>query len=538
MAKWQEVSHAKDNNRRELLLKGKEIAERIALRGLDKRIFNLSPLNFLEISDAGIEELPSEIGNLSHLLNLTLRGNKLVVLPDSIGKLTRLQFLDASRNSIENVPDSLGCISSIHTLDLSQNKLSVIPESFNNLSNLAYLNFSRNSLTDLDVMLRGNLHHLGEVLASHNQIETIPSGVGGLESLRTLDLSENKLQEFPARLSLCPKLKELHLVENPVKDRRLKKLIQQTRGTKPILEYIAAHGKKEEAEDVSAKSAKKGKRKKKSSQSKDEETEQIRQRIEVMSFRNSSDPLEIKACKSVVFVRPYIACCIVRNLDLSLGNRFKQFISAQTKLHDGPLCAKRTTATIATHDLKCIKGPLTYEGKSPSSIELTPLGKTKAVTAESLMKQLNQEADELRKELKRNTVSGIHKYLSLLAHQELYPTLLDAAGHVISLPPITNSDVSKISRSTTDILIEVTSSEDLASCKKVLQALLAKMLELNLGSKGEADEGAGAESTSEDKQNKLVVEQVRVVNEDGDLRVIYPSKTDLEDLPGVTVIRQ
>eukprot|EP00057_Strongylocentrotus_purpuratus_P030155 XP_780852.3 PREDICTED: leucine-rich repeat-containing protein 47 [Strongylocentrotus purpuratus] len=537
MAEWDEVSHAKENNRRELLFKGKDIAERIALKGLDVRIFTLSPLNFLEISDAGLAELPSEIGNLSHLLNLTLRGNKLVMLPDSIGKLTRLQFLDASRNAIENVPDSLGSIASIHTLDLSQNKLSVIPENFSNLSNLAYLNFSRNNLTDLDVMLRGDLHHLSEVFASHNQIESISSGVGNLESLRSLDMSENKLQEFPASLSRCPKLKELILIENPVKDRRLKKLIQQTRGTKPILEYIAVHGTKEE-HSAPAKSSKKGKRKKKSSQSKDEEAELISQVIEVMTFRNSSEPMEVKACKSVVFVRPYITCCVVRNLDLSSGNHFKQFITAQTKLHDGPLCAKRTTATIATHDLKRIKGPLTFEGKAPHSIEVTPLGKTKMVTAEALMKQLNQEADELRKELKRNTVSGIHKYLSLLAHQELYPCLLDAAGHVISLPPITNADISKISRSTTDILIEVTSSEDLGSCKKVLQALLTKMLELNLGSKGTSDEGAGAESTEEDKDNKLVVEQVRVINEDGELRVVYPSKTDLNDLPGVTVIRQ
>lgn len=64
------------------------------------------------------------------------------------------------------------------------------------------------------------------------------------------------------------------------------------------------------------------------------------------------------------------------------------------------------------------------------------------------------------------------------------------------------------------------------------------MLELNLGSKGTSDEGAGGESTEEDKDKKLAVEQVRIINEDGELRVVYPSKTDLNDLPGVTVIRQ
>lgn len=540
MASWEEVSHAKEHSRRELLLKGKEVAERISLKsGIDMRIFSLTPLNFLEISDAGLRELPNEISNLSSLINLTLRGNELECLPFSIGKLTRLQFLDVSRNAIVQVPESVGCIEALHTLDLSQNKIQGLPETYSKLKSLAHINVSRNNLTDVNVMLKGDLQHLSEVLASHNQIESIPEEVGNLEVLRTLDLSENQIKEFPATLGHCPKLKELILTENPVKDRRLKKLIQQQRGTKPILEYIGTHGTKTEAPAAAKKKG--GKRKKKASQSKDgEEDEVIKQIMEVLTFKNVGEPMEVQISKSAVFVRPYIACCIVRNLDLATGNRFKYFITAQTKLHDGPLCGKRTIATIATHDLSRIKGPLTYECKAPRSIELIPLGKNKKVTAEGLMKQLNQEAEDLRKEMKRNTISGIHKYLSLLAGQEVYPCLVDALGHVISFPPITNADISKISKSTTNILIEVTSSEDLVSCKKVLEALLTKMLELNLGDSGTPNEAAGGESTDggdDRKDKRLVVEQVRVVNEDQELRVVFPSRTDLADLPGITVVR-
>ena len=330
MAAWQEVNHAEENKRRELILKGGEIAARITSGGIDMRIFMLTPLNFLEISDAGLSEVPSEIGNLSNLLNLTLRGNQLVALPDTLGKLNRLQFLDASRNSIQEVPDSLGELTSLHTLDLSQNQLPTIPATFGNLKNLAHLNLSRNKLEGIDVMLSGDFTHLSEILAPHNKIERITHEVGQLEVLRTLDLSENKLENFPADLAHCPKLKELSLMENPVKDRRLKKLIQQSRGTKPILEYIGAHGTKSEP-TAGAKPAKekKGKRKKKASQSKDDEEELVKQFIEVLAFKDSNDPLQITSHKSVVFVRPYIACCIVRNLDLASGNHFKQFITAQ-----------------------------------------------------------------------------------------------------------------------------------------------------------------------------------------------------------------
>jgi len=53
-------------------------------------------------------------------------------------------------------------------------------------------------------------------------------------------------------------------------------------------------------------------------------------------------------------IRPYVVCFIARDIDLS-GGRLRQFIQAQTKLHE-TVCAKRVAATIATHDLAKIKG--------------------------------------------------------------------------------------------------------------------------------------------------------------------------------------
>lgn len=41
----------------------------------------------------------------------------------------------------------------------------------------------------------------------------------------------------------------------------------------------------------------------------------------------------------------------------------------QTKLHDD-LCAKRTTATIATHDVQLLKAPLIYDVKSPTQLKV------------------------------------------------------------------------------------------------------------------------------------------------------------------------
>lgn len=81
----------------------------------------------------------------------------------------------------------------------------------------------------------------------------------------------------------------------------------------------------------------------------------------------------------------------------------------QTKLHD-TVCEKRNAATIATHDLASLcPGNIIYTAYPPDKIKICPLGRAKHVTGSELFAQLQQEADELRKEKKRNVYSGIHK---------------------------------------------------------------------------------------------------------------------------------
>jgi len=88
---------------------------------------------------------------------------------------------------------------------------------------------------------------------------------------------------------------------------------------------------------------------------------------------------------------------------------------------------------------------------------------------------------------------------------------------VISFPPVTNSGDTKISQDTTTVLVEVTSSRKLADCKLVLDTLLSEMVALQGG--------------------RLKVVQGRVVGEEGELRVTYPSKTDLVEVEGLSVVR-
>lgn len=147
------------------------------------------------------------------------------------------------------------------------------------------------------------------------------------------------------------------------------------------------------------------------------------------------------------------------------------------------------------------------------------------------------------------------RYLHLLDGKEQYPCLVDADGDVISFPPITNSEKTKIKKTTSDLFLEVTSGTSLQICKDVMDALVLKIAELNRYtlenketesvSDSEADAPSGPApdprpnpSAEKDGSAPLVVEQVRVVDEEGHLRVVYPSKTDLGTAAShVTVIR-
>lgn len=46
-------------------------------------------------------------------------------------------------------------------------------------------------------------------------------------------------------------------------------------------------------------------------------------------------------------------------------------LALQTKLHED-LCEKRTVATIATHDLRAIRGPLLYTARPPQDLKVRP----------------------------------------------------------------------------------------------------------------------------------------------------------------------
>ncbi|ESO95482.1 hypothetical protein LOTGIDRAFT_188753 [Lottia gigantea] len=545
-SQWPEISTARKEKRKELTLQGSEISERIENEGLPKELFKLN-LNYLVISKTSLVELSDSISKISDLMRLCLPNNKLKSLPASIGSLTKLKLLDLSNNELECLPDELNTLLSLGTLNLSVNKLTKLP-AIEGLTALTTFDVSYNQLEYLPDGMCENHDYLTEIKASHNNLVELPDGLNNLARLSTLDVADNKLKDIPFTLCECSKLKEFIGKGNTITERRLSKMVEQGQ-MKGMMSYLSTELQKKRALESKGEKKPKPKKKKKAKVDDDDVEELTKDMINILHFPISEENgITVSVQVPVITVRPFIVCCIVRKLNFKKSlAMFKHFITLQTKLHD-TICEQRQVATIATHELKSIKGPLTYTAEFPDLLKITPLFKLKEVTAKKLVTNLFEDAEALRKEKKRSTISGIHKYLELLKDKVQYPCLKDAEDNVISFPPITNSDKTKISSDTTDILIEVTSSTNLDSCKKVMDELLREMLKMGVGcsedeeppsSKEEATEEDGAEPEATPKIPKnhhLVVEQVKIVDHEGSLKVVYPSRTDLLN-PQYKVIR-
>ncbi|KAJ4849343.1 hypothetical protein Tsubulata_010254 [Turnera subulata] len=136
--------------------------------------------------------LAPELGRITYLRELILRGNKLIgIIPKEVGMLKNLMVLDLGANQLTGpIPPELGNLSNILKINLQSNGLTgSVPSEFGNLRNLQELRLDRNKLqgsvpatskTDFPSSVRG-------MYASRTNL----TGLCKASQLRTADFSFN-----------------------------------------------------------------------------------------------------------------------------------------------------------------------------------------------------------------------------------------------------------------------------------------------------------------------------------------------------------
>ena len=98
--------------------------------------------------------VPAEIGQLTSLERLDLRGNQLTSVPAEIGQLTSLERLWLGGNQLTSVPAEIGQLTSLAWLWLSGNKLTSLPAEIGHLTSLRVLDLGGNQLTSVPAAFR------------------------------------------------------------------------------------------------------------------------------------------------------------------------------------------------------------------------------------------------------------------------------------------------------------------------------------------------------------------------------------------------
>ena len=165
-------------------------------------------------------------------------------------------------------------------------------------------------------------------------------------------------------------------------------------------------------------------------------------------------------------VRPFVVSAILRNISFN-DQSYNSFIDLQDKLHNN-ICRKRTLCSMGTHDYDNLKGPITYEALNPKDIKFKALKQSKEMDCIELFKELRES--DVGKQMK------LTPYLPIIEGMDRYPVFYDANRTVLSLPPIVNSEATKITQATKNCFIEITGT-DLTKCKIVLSILAAQFSE-------------------------------------------------------------
>ncbi|MCK5739628.1 hypothetical protein KAH55_10615, partial [bacterium] len=158
--------------------------------------------------------------------------------------------------------------------------------------------------------------------------------------------------------------------------------------------------------------------------------------------------------------RPYIVCAVVRMPEID-HNSLRDIMKLQENLHWG-IGRDRKLASIGVYDLDTFEAPIQYTTIDPDTYKFCPLGMP---GVEMTPRQVLEEHPK-----------GI-AYAHLMTKYKQFPALKGNKGTLLSMPPIINSEDTKLKIGSKNLFIDVTGlSRDAVA--KSLDTLVSSLVEL------------------------------------------------------------
>jgi len=169
--------------------------------------------------------------------------------------------------------------------------------------------------------------------------------------------------------------------------------------------------------------------------------------------------IKLTIAKAVGKVRPFMLAAVVRDIKLD-DEAVVDLMEMQEDLHWG-IGRNRKKASIGVHNLDTVNPPFTFTAVEPDKAKFVPLD----IAEEMTLKEILEKHDK-----------GM-AYRHLVDWAPKYPLLLDKEGKVLSMPPIINGELTRLTNKTTNLFLDVTGTDYAAveRCLSILATALSDM---------------------------------------------------------------
>lgn len=152
----------------------------------------------------------------------------------------------------------------------------------------------------------------------------------------------------------------------------------------------------------------------------------------------------VKVDNDVAAIRPYIGFAKIEEVDFK-GDKLKYVMDFQENLH-WVIGRDRKKVAIGIHNADAVQAPYHYIATEPNQNAFIALEKDSPMTPKEILTEHDKGKD----------------YAHLIEDFDKYPLILDKDENVLSMPPIINGELTKISEDVENIIVDVTGTDERA----------------------------------------------------------------------------
>ena len=183
----------------------------------------LESIKMIDLSERGTKEVPPAAFSLKGLKEFYFARNGMERILDFACWKDSLDYLNLDDNAIAEVPASLGALARLRWLRLNGNRIKELPAALATLKDLRRIYLKRNVLTAVPEVIK-EWTALEDVTLDENPIASVPDWLVTMPRLRAVSLNGTKVTKLPEDLSGWKRLDMLALGGCPVPKEEMQRI--------------------------------------------------------------------------------------------------------------------------------------------------------------------------------------------------------------------------------------------------------------------------------------------------------------------------